>query len=189
MKYNIVTDFLVSLLCLKFLRPKLRIPAMMLLGLTVGMGLLLVQISRATSYLFDSPETCMNCHVMTDAYVSWYRSSHGRHATCNDCHVPHTSTVREYAFKANDGLRHAAIFTLRAEPQTIKLSHWAVPVVQENCLRCHEERNSEVAACRHREGDLRCWDCHREVPHGRVHSLSASPVTSRPRLPAVVPDQ
>ncbi len=174
-------NFIASLLSLRFLRPGARIPALILLGAVCGMGLLLFQISKATSYLSSESETCMNCHVMTDAYLSWKHSSHAQHAVCNDCHVPHTSLPREYAFKAHDGLRHAAIFTLHWEPQSIRLSEGAIPVVQENCLRCHEPRLAEVSACRYQEGDLRCWDCHRETPHGRVHSLSASPDAMRPR--------
>ncbi len=178
-------SFVAMLLTLQFLRPRLRLPAFLLLGCVFGAALLLVHVSRATSYLSDSPTTCMNCHVMTDAYISWQHSSHGRDVTCNDCHLPHTSFVRTYAFKAQDGLKHAAIFTLNLEPQTIKLSHGAIPVVQENCLRCHENRLSEVSACRYESGDLRCWDCHRDVPHGQVHSLSASPDSLRPNLPPV----
>lgn len=179
--------FLQAIFGLRFMPGRLRFAAFLLLGIFLGMGLLLAQVSRATSYLVDSPETCMNCHVMTDAYISWKHSSHGRDTTCNDCHVPHTSMPREYAFKAHDGLRHAGIFALRIEPQSIKLSQGAIPVVQENCIRCHEERVAEVSACRFVEGDLRCWDCHREVPHGRQHSLSASPETFRPDLPGVMP--
>lgn len=181
-----IMDFLRSIPSLGFLHPRWRLPAFALSGLLVGLVLLLVHVSRATSYLSDSPETCMNCHVMTDAYISWMHSSHGRDTTCNDCHVPHTSMVRAYAYKASDGLRHAAIFTLGMEPQSIRLSSWAKPVVQENCMRCHEGRVSEVSACRYEAGDLRCWDCHREVPHGRVHSLSASPDSYRPSLPPVI---
>lgn len=176
---------LISIVGLHFLAPPFRIPCLFLLGLMLGLGVLLMQISRASSYLSDSPETCMNCHVMTDAYVSWKHSSHGKETTCNDCHVPHTSYPREYAFKAHDGLRHAAIFTLEMEPQTIRLSAGAIPVVQENCIRCHEIVVAELAACRHEPGDLRCWDCHSDVPHTRVHSLSGSPDTFRPELPSL----
>lgn len=172
---------------LGFLPSGLKIPGLFLIGVIFGLAGLLVHISRATSYLSDSPQTCMNCHVMTDAYLSWNHSSHRHWTSCNDCHVPHTSIPREYAFKAQDGLRHAAIFTLRMEPQTIELSHGAIPVVQENCLRCHEQRLAEVSACRYQTDDLRCWDCHRDIPHGRVHSLSASPNRFRPQLPPTIP--
>lgn len=179
---------LFSLPGLKFLPPGMRMPGYFMLGLLLGMTLLLLQISRATSYLSDSPETCMNCHLMSDAYLSWKHSSHAEVAVCNDCHVPHTSFPREYAFKAHDGLRHATIFTLEMEPQSIRLSEGAIPAVQENCVRCHEQRVAEVSACRYVQGDLRCWDCHREVPHGRVHSLSASPKTFIPKMPSPFED-
>ena len=177
---------LICFLKLDFLQPGLRVPAMLLLGVFLGLGLLLAQVGRVPSYLSDDPKTCMNCHVMTDAYISWEHSSHANQAVCNDCHVPHTSIPRAYAFKAQDGLRHATIFTLRQEPESIKLSAGAIPVVQENCLRCHEDRLTAISACREQPGTLRCWDCHRDVPHGRVHSLSASPGVFRPELPPVV---
>ena len=186
MRSNNSFAFVVMILKLGFLRPGLRIPTMVLLGVFCGMGLLLAHISRVTSYLIDSPETCMNCHVMTDAYVSHGHSSHGRDVSCNDCHVPHTSLIREYAFKAQDGLRHACAFAFRMEPQTMKLSSGAIPVVQENCMRCHEARVSEVSADNYPNGNQRCWDCHRSVVHDSVHSLSASPDVSRPPLPSIM---
>jgi cytochrome c nitrite reductase small subunit len=93
---------------------------------------------------------------------------------------------REYAFKAFDGLRHAAMYTLRLEPQVMHLSAGAVPVVQENCIRCHEGRVAEVSANAYPRGEQKCWDCHRDLVHGRVQSLSASPDTSRPTLPSIM---
>ena len=102
-----------------------------------GLGLFVFHISRAASYLSDAPETCMNCHVMTTQYVTWQHSSHANVATCNDCHVPHTSLAAQYGFKAKDGLWHATVFTMRWEPQAIRLSAGAVPVVENNCRRCH----------------------------------------------------
>ncbi len=108
-----------------------------LVGLAAGSGVVLIRIANATSYLSDSPQTCMNCHVMTDAYASWQRGSHGHAAVCTDCHVPHENMAAKWAFKGLDGTKHSAVFTLRAEPQTLELSATAVPVVQRNCLRCH----------------------------------------------------
>jgi len=74
------------------------------------------------------------------------------------------------------------VFTMRWEPQVIRLSQAAVPVVEENCRRCHAEVIEEVASAVHEAGDLRCWDCHRQVPHGEVRSLSAVPDVFRPQL-------
>jgi cytochrome c nitrite reductase small subunit len=127
----------------------------------------------------------MNCHVMTTQYVTWQHSSHGRVATCNDCHVPHTSIPAKYEFKAKDGLWHSTVFTMRWEPQVIRLSQRAIPVVEANCRRCHAEVIENVSLAVHKAGDKRCWDCHRDVPHGTVRSLSATPGIFQPRLPGV----
>ena len=79
-----------------------------LVGVAVGMALVLVRIANATSYLSDSPQTCINCHVMTDAYASWQRGSHGRVAVCVDCHVPyHTAGGTG---KHTDEMQSAEIF-------------------------------------------------------------------------------
>jgi cytochrome c nitrite reductase small subunit len=170
---------------LRFLSSAWRPAVFLLFGVVAGMGLFVVHISRATSYLSDSPETCMNCHVMTTQYVTWQHSSHATVTTCNDCHVPHTSLPAAYAFKAKDGLWHATVFTMRWEPQAIRLSKGAVPVVEDNCRRCHAAVIGDVAIAAHKSGDLRCWECHREVPHGSVRSLSATPGIFQPRLPRV----
>lgn len=170
---------------LRMLPPRLRPACFLMLGAAAGLGAFVFHISRADSYLSDSPETCMNCHVMTTQYVTWQHSSHANVATCNDCHVPHTSLAAQYGFKAKDGLWHSTVFTMRWEPQTIRLSARAVPVVENNCRRCHAAVIADTASALHQPGDLRCWDCHREVPHGSIRSLSATPGVFQPRLPAV----
>jgi len=146
------------------------------------MGLLVGHFSRATSYLSDAPETCMNCHVMGPQYATWQHSSHASVATCNDCHVPHSSLAAQYAFKAKDGLWHATVFTMRWEPQVIRISASAIGVVEDNCRRCHERLIDQVHLKVHQPNDLRCWQCHRAVPHGTVRSLSAVPDVFVPRL-------
>jgi cytochrome c nitrite reductase small subunit len=165
-----------------------RLPVWIGLGVFAGLGVTTIHVSRALSYMSDAPETCMNCHVMTQAYETWNHSSHRNVAVCNDCHVPHTSLVETYAFKAEDGLRHSKVFTLRQEPQVIQLSAGAIPVVQENCLRCHQALVGDIHLRAWKPGDNRCWDCHREVPHSRVHSLSSSHDVMAPKLPEVFAD-
>jgi cytochrome c nitrite reductase small subunit len=170
---------------LRFISPAWRKPCWLVLGVATGLGLFVVHLSRAASYLSDSPETCVNCHVMTTQYLTWQHSSHARVATCNDCHVPHDSLASHYAFKAKDGLWHSTAFTLRWEPEAIRLSPRAVPVVEANCRRCHADVVAEVSQKSHVPGGLRCWECHREVPHGSVRSQSAGPTIFRPQLPAI----
>ncbi len=66
-------------------------------------------------------------------------------------------------------------------------------VVQENCIRCHGDLTEMVKANVSFEETLegngkRCWDCHREVPHGSVRSLSATPWVEVPAPKSPVPD-
>ncbi len=148
-------------------------------GVILGIVVFLIRISNAASYALDAPETCINCHVMNDAYASWQRGSHGQAAVCNDCHVPQSNFAAKYAFKAKDGMKHSYVFTLRKEPQVLKLSSGAVGVIQENCLVCH---NNQFAMIRLADVSERtCWECHTNI-HSRVHSLSASGDALRPRL-------
>lgn len=172
---------------------KWKRPVFVLVGIIIGLGFYLLKVSNAVSYLSDNSETCINCHVMNPQYASWQHSSHKSVTNCNDCHVPHTNVVSKYYFKAKDGLRHAAIFSLRLEPQVIKIKEAGMVVVQENCIRCHNYQNENVSTlvsfldAEHGEGKL-CWDCHRETPHGRVNSLTSTPNARTPKLGSPVPD-
>jgi len=171
---------------LGFIGPGWRPVCWMALGAALGLGAVVAHVSRAASYLGDEPETCVNCHVMNPPYATWQRSSHANVATCNDCHVPHDSVLSHYAFKARNGLYHSTILTLHLEPQVIELSAGAVPVVEANCRRCHEQVVGELHLAEFDPTSPRCWQCHREVPHGQVHSLSATPRVMNPQLPGVV---
>jgi cytochrome c nitrite reductase small subunit len=150
-------------------------------GVLAGLAVLTVHISRATSYLSDEPEVCINCHVMNNAYATWRQGSHGHVAACVDCHLPHQNPVSKLAFKAMDGARHTYVFTLRLEPQVLTLSRGAVPVIQENCLRCHHDQMQMVRLAA--VSERRCWDCHDNI-HGSVISLSGTPDARRPALPS-----
>lgn len=163
-----------------------RFTVIILLGILFGLGAHILYVSNAVSYLSNDPNACINCHVMTPQYATWERSSHAKVATCNDCHVPHDNFIRTYYFKAMDGLRHATIFTFRLEPQVIRIKEAGRNAVQENCIRCHSNQIHPIAlrAINNRSvEDQRpgyCWDCHREVPHGRARSLSSVPHAQTP---------
>lgn len=147
----------------------------------IGIVFYLFYASNAISYLSDDPKTCINCHVMNPQYATWQHSSHKESANCNDCHVPHDNIFNKYFFKAKDGMRHATMFTLKLEPQVIFIKDAGLKVVQENCKRCHIKTNEKVGLLNltgeaHLKSDGKvCWSCHREVPHGRVNSLSSTP--------------
>lgn len=169
-----------ALLGLTFLSRPWRIAVYSLVGAAVGLAVVIARISNAASYMSNSPRTCINCHVMTDAYASWQRGSHGRVAVCVDCHVPHDNPVAKLAFKGTDGLKHSAVFTMGTAPQVLRLSAPARPVVQANCTRCHENLLGMIRLAG--PDERKCWDCHNNI-HGSVQSLSASPAELRPPLP------
>lgn len=172
---------------------KWRFPVMALTSLMVGLIIFLLYISKAHSYLSDDPEACVNCHIMAPQYATWNHSSHREVANCNDCHVPHNNFINKYYFKAKDGLRHATIFTLRAEPQVIFIKDEGAEVVHQNCIRCHSKLlvdpklNATVKDHHANMTDRKCWDCHREVPHGRVNSISSVPNARVPLPESPVP--
>lgn len=167
------------------------VPIILLSGVLLGAALAIVHVSRAASYLSDDPRTCINCHIMDPQYATWQHGSHGRVATCNDCHVPHDSVFRKYFFKAKDGSRHASMFMLRMEPQVIRIHEAGTEVVQENCLRCHGKLvgdTQDYAGGVHHDTARKCWECHRETPHGRVNSLASTPNARVPGLSPAVPE-
>jgi cytochrome c nitrite reductase small subunit len=174
--------------------PKWQLPVLILTGIFLGLLGFIFYTSNALSYLSDAPETCINCHIMVPEYATWNHSSHREHATCNDCHVPHDNIFNKYYFKAKDGLRHATMFTLRLEPQVIFIKQDGKKVVRQNCVRCHnnlltDEKTDAMTHYKHWDKREReCWDCHREVPHGRVNSLSSTPYARIPIKSEIIPD-
>lgn len=172
-----------------------RFTAVILSGIVAGFGFYAFYISKAWSYLSDDPATCVNCHIMAPQYATWFHSSHREVAVCNDCHVPHNNVLNKYFFKAKDGMRHASIFTLRAEPQTIYAKEASIGVIQQNCIRCHgglieSDRMTQLNGkiCTVTDTKRLCWECHREVPHGRVNSLSSVPFARVPLPESPVPE-
>ena len=187
-------------MALKKLLNRLRPPSYwlfyvnLLIAFFVGIFIYTLYVSNAVSYLSDDPETCVNCHVMRSEFATWQHSSHREVAVCNDCHVPHNNVVNKYFFKAKDGLRHATMFTFRMEPQVIKMHEAGQAVVQKNCQGCHQNVNRDVGLLNvtledklHGEGKL-CWDCHREVPHGRVKGLNSTPNSKVPIPGSLIPE-
>ena len=166
-------------------------------GIVIGLGALFLYLLRAHTYIADDPSACVNCHIMTPYYASWSHSSHGRDATCNDCHVPHQNLAMKYGFKAMDGMKHVAYFVTHSERQAIMAEDMSAQVIMDNCIRCHTQLNQEFVKTgrmgymktRRDEGKA-CWDCHRNVPHGGMNSLSSTPNAEgvTPLPPSPVPE-
>lgn len=173
--------------------PQWRFLVIILVGIGFGLLMLTLHLARATSYLSDDPTACVNCHVMAPYFATWERGSHGRVATCNDCHIPHDNIINTYLFKAKDGMRHSYVFTFRLEPQVIRIKQAGKDAVQQNCIRCHQNLIHPISLRAisgqsiQKEGDGYCWDCHRETPHGRVNSLTSAPYARVPKLSSPIP--
>lgn len=170
-----------------------RSVAVFSIAVILGFAAFTAKEAEVISYLSDDPQACVNCHVMTPVYNSWMHSSHREWASCNDCHVPHNNVFNQYYFKAKDGLYHASIFTLRAEPEVIFMREESEKVVQNNCLRCHVQQVTEtkyvgwIDSHMSNRTDRTCWSCHKEVPHGKIHGLSTVKYNLAP-LPSDQPD-
>ncbi len=124
-----------QLAALRFLAPAWRPAGFILLGVTGGMALFVFHISRATSYLSDSPETCMNCHVMTTQYVTWQHSSHARVATCWTCKSPDVPRLMA-------SLGPAKFYAGKFDDFRKEITH---PI---GCLDCHEPNTMKLRITR-----------------------------------------
>lgn len=123
-----------------------------------------VYISDFTAYLGNNPTTCNNCHVMDAVYEGWFHGSHQQWATCSDCHTPH-AFIPKYITKAVSGYHHVSANTVGNIPDAIRAKEESLEIVQENCIRCHEDAvdaTFEVAM----DSERYCFECHRSVAHG-----------------------
>jgi cytochrome c nitrite reductase small subunit len=150
----------------------------------VGMFAYVGYASNMISYLSEDPKVCINCHTMNTQYATWQHSSHRGRATCVECHLPKESIVDKIFAKSRDGFNHSYAMTFRTyETHNIRASESAQKRIQANCIACHREIVSEITASSklyQTEGDSgqidrKCWNCHRDVPHGRVRSLTTTP--------------
>ena len=174
---------------------KWKVAAIVICGIVVGGGGLFMYLLRAHTYLGDEPSACVNCHIMAPYYATWFHSSHSRDATCNDCHVPHENAVKKWTFKGMDGMKHVAAFLTKSEPQVIRAHEASSEVIMNNCIRCHTQLNTEFVNTGRIDHEMAmagegkaCWDCHREVPHGGMNSLSSTPNALVPYPKSVSPD-
>lgn len=143
----------------------------------------LVNTSQALSYLSADPKACINCHVMNTQYATWQHSSHAMRASCVECHLPQDSEMDKYMAKARDGWNHSVAFTLNSYTQNLMISEDGANRVQANCIACHAQLTEVIVSNADRYHDFsgapvmdrKCWDCHREVPHGKARSLSTTP--------------
>jgi cytochrome c nitrite reductase small subunit len=108
----------------------------------------------------STPDFCGVCHVMEEHYDAWFLTGVHRGIRCVDCHLPNDNTLRHLVWKSIDGMKDVIFFHTNTFSEPIRLSSHGKTVVQENCVRCHQEMVSNI-----KTGGLNCWDCHRKIRH------------------------
>jgi cytochrome c nitrite reductase small subunit len=62
-------------------------------------------------------------------------------------------------------MKDAIFFHTGQVPERITLSDHGTEVLQENCIRCHQETVSNMDTSR------QCWNCHRRLQHRLTGSI------------------
>jgi cytochrome c nitrite reductase small subunit len=147
-------------------RSRAALVAVAAFGLVVGLGAFTFGYAKGYSYLTNDPAACANCHIMTEHFDAWTKSSHRAVATCNDCHTPHT-LVGKYTTKAKNGFWHSFYFTTGRFPDPLRITEGNRDVTERACRDCHGEITEAIdpRAAAHGPGPLSCVRCHRYVGH------------------------
>jgi cytochrome c nitrite reductase small subunit len=138
-----------------------------LVGAAGGLGAFTFGYADGAAYLTNRPEACANCHVMREHLNAWVKSSHGKFATCNDCHAPH-DLLGKYYCKSRNGFFHSLAFTTGRFPDQIIITDFNRRVVENACRDCHEaivgqiDHGAEGVDQRDRTS---CLHCHATVGH------------------------
>jgi cytochrome c nitrite reductase small subunit len=133
-------------------------------GALLGLVLFAFVYADGASYLTDSPEACVNCHVMRPVYASWQKSSHHAVAVCNDCHTP-AGLVGKWSTKATSGLAHAWNFTTGRYPDVIRIHARSLALTERTCAKCHAEVVESMGHGGRSADDRPCTLCHAGVGH------------------------
>jgi cytochrome c nitrite reductase small subunit len=142
-----------------------KLPFMIAIGAAVIALGFFIFVTDAPAYGGSAPETCANCHVMDSPYENWYHAPHENVTECVDCHLPHENVVVYYLEKGRQGAKDVYAFTTGNIPVAIRASEKSKGIIQNNCVRCHEE-TVESVMMGPQAFDRYCWDCHRAIAHG-----------------------
>ncbi len=136
----------------------------LLCGIMVGVGAYTFIYAKGGSYFTNDPAACANCHVMSDHYNAWIKSSHRSVATCNDCHTP-PGVVQKYMTKASNGFWHSFGFTTGMFPDPLRIKPHNREIVEQACRKCHQEIVVAIDNQPHENSSLSCVSCHGSVGH------------------------
>lgn len=145
----------------------LSLTVAVLIGAAGGVGVFTFGYAEGASYLTNRPEACANCHVMKKHLDAWVKSSHGRFATCNDCHAPH-NLLGKYYCKGRNGMFHSWAFTTGWFPDAIQITPYNRQVVEDACRHCHAQITHQIDPLPTSNGEVErtsCIHCHATVGH------------------------
>ncbi len=108
-------------------------------------------------------EFCGQCHAMDEQVDTYLHSSHLHVTNCGDCHSPHP-IVTGSIFSAYTGARDLYRVVTNTTPPVITTMNLSKKVIQENCLRCHENFMVAVGDTSENGGN-NCFQCHRDIAH------------------------
>lgn len=149
------------------LKDKFTLATMILgiaLGLAAGVGAYTFIYAKGGSYLTNDPAACANCHVMSEHYSGWIKSSHRAVAACNDCHTP-PGVVAKYATKASNGFWHSFAFTSGKFPDPLRIKPHNREIAERACRKCHQAVVEAMDGAAPVDEPVSCIRCHREVGH------------------------
>jgi len=140
-----------------------------LIGILTAVGGYTFIYAKGYSYLTNDPAACANCHVMSEHYSAWNKSSHHTVAVCNDCHAPH-DIIGKYKTKGLNGFWHSFYFTTGRYPDPLRITPRNREVTEHACRYCHQDVTDviEHGATGFRnedQGKLLCTRCHFDVGH------------------------
>lgn len=133
------------------------------IGSAVGICGYTFLYAKGTSYITDDPAACANCHVMTEQYDGWRKSSHRSVAVCNDCHTP-PGLIPKYITKARNGFWHSYYFTTGGFHEPIQILPRDLEITEKACRKCHQEIVEAIEG-HQKSQKLSCVRCHNSVGH------------------------
>jgi cytochrome c nitrite reductase small subunit len=136
------------------------------LGAAIGIGGYTFIYAKGYSYLTNDPGACANCHIMSEQYDGWVKSSHRAVAVCNDCHTP-PGLVGKYLTKASNGFWHSFYFTTGGYPDPVRITQRNHNVTEQACRKCHSEMVEAIEGPHAGTHDVSCVRCHKTVGHLR----------------------
>lgn len=147
-----------------YMNRQISIGVVLVVGIALGVGAYVFVYARGASYLTDDPAACANCHIMSDHYAAWSKSSHRAVAVCNDCHTP-AGFFSKYTTKASNGFWHSFGFTTGRFIDPLRIKPHNREIAEQACRKCHQGIVDAIEASRQADTPTSCIRCHQSVGH------------------------